>query len=111
MGDEMRNAMRAHDRQRRIEPPLNQRRNLVERSMREHGVEPRLDPPAERSAFWREMKPRPFAGRQRRRRARAEERDERMARGIEHLERAQDALSVARVEAGGGLGSARRQLV
>ena len=80
MGDEMRNAMRAHDRQRRIEPPFSQRRDLVERALREHGVEPRVDPPAELRPIGREIEARPFSRRQHRRCARAEKRDERTSR-------------------------------
>ena len=107
----MRNAVRAHDRQRRIEPPLHQGRHLVERAAREHGVEPRVDALAELRTIWREIEARPFAGAKRRRRARAEERDERTPRRSEHLERAQDALPVAGIEARGGLGIARHELV
>ena len=63
MADEMRNAVRAHDRQRRIEPPLHQRRDFVERAVREHRVEPRVDPLAELRPIGREIEARPFAWR------------------------------------------------
>ena len=58
----MRNAVRAHDRQRRIEPPLHQSCDFVERAAGKHGVEPRVDALAELSTVWREIKARPFAG-------------------------------------------------
>ena len=61
MGDEMGNAVRAHDRERRIKPALPQRRDFVERPLRKHGVEPRVDASAEFRAIGREIKARPFA--------------------------------------------------
>ena len=58
MGDEMRNAVRAHDRQRRIEAPLHQRGDFVERALGEHGVEPRVDALVELRPIGREIEAR-----------------------------------------------------
>jgi hypothetical protein len=62
MPNEVRNAVRAHDRQRGVKPTLHQGRNFVERAVREHSVEPRVDPPAKLRPIWREIEARPFAG-------------------------------------------------
>ncbi len=107
----MRNAVRAHDRQRRIEPPFLKRRDLVERAPREHDVEPRVDALTKLRPIGREIEARPFALPKRRRCSRAEERDERASGRSDDFERAQDALPVAGVEARGGLGIARLKLV
>ncbi len=60
VGDEMGNAMRAHDRQRRIEASLDQRGDFVERALGEHGVEPRVDALIELRPIGREIEAPPF---------------------------------------------------
>ena len=106
----MRHAMRAHDGQRRIEAPILQRRDFIERALPEHGVEPGVDPPVKLRPIGREVNPRPFPWAKRWRGAGAEERDERPSGRGHDLERAQDSLPVARIEARGGLGIAGAKL-
>ena len=106
MGD----AMGAHHRQRRIEAPLHERRDLAERAFREHGVESRVDAPIELRPVGSEVEPGPFARLKRRRRPRAQERSERALGGGQNLERAHNPLPVAGVEARSGLGIARLKL-
>ena len=91
MGDEMRHAVRAHDRQRGVEATLRERGDLVEPALIEHRVEAGLDPPKERVAVRGEEEAGPFARFQRRRRARALEGGERAAGGGEHFEGAQES--------------------
>src|SRR6185437_4689424 len=110
MGGEMGNPMGAHHRQRRIEPPLLQRRDFLERAVGEHGVEAGVDTLIELGSIGREVEPRPLARPKRRRSPRAEKRDERAPGRGPNLERAQDSLSVAHVEAGRRLGIARLKL-
>jgi len=111
VGGKMRNAMRAHDRQRGIEPALHERRDFVERAPRKHGVEPRVDARPELCAIGRKVDARPFPLSQRRLRSGAEERSEGASRRVHDFERAQDPLPVAHVEARGGLRVARPKLV
>ena len=94
MLDQMPDPVRPHDRQRRIEAALHERRRLVERAGLQHRVESGVDAPVEGIAIGREEEARPFAGPQRRRGARALERGERPAGRGEHLERSQDPLAV-----------------
>ena len=49
MGDQMRDAVGAHDRQGRIELSLSESLDLVERARRDHRVEARIDARVERS--------------------------------------------------------------
>ena len=107
MLNEMGNTVRAHDGERRIEAPLHQGCDLVERPEGEHGAEPRVDALAELRPVRREIKARPFSSAQHRLRSGAQERGERTPRRVEHFERAQDALPVIGIEALRGRGIAR----
>ncbi len=98
MGDEMGHAMRPHDRQRRVEPALRQRRNLLERPRGEHRLEARVDALIEKRAVGREKEARPFARGEQRRPALTLERSERPAGGGQDFERPQGALAVGGLE-------------
>ena len=98
MGDEVGHAMRPHDWQRRIEPALRQRRNLLERPCGEHRFEARVDALIENRPVGREKKAGPFARAERRRAALALERGQRPAGGGQDFERPQGALAVGGLE-------------
>ena len=85
MSNEMLDPVGAHDRQRRIEAPLHQAHDLVERARSEHRIEPRVDAPRKLGPIGGEEQARPFVRRKRRRGAGAEERGERAPGRGQHL--------------------------
>ncbi len=55
MRDEMRHAVRAHDRQRRVEAALAKPSHLLQRAGLEHDLETRVDPRLQGLSFRREV--------------------------------------------------------
>ena len=96
MRDEMRHAVRAHDRQRRVEAALAKHCYLLQRAGLEHDLETRVDPRLQGLSFRREEYCKNVLLIEDRRRTRGMERDETFTGRLEDLERAQDALRVAR---------------
>jgi hypothetical protein len=94
--DEMRHAMRAHDRQRGIELALAQRIHFLERAGEEHRVEALVDGRVQRRARRRDEQAEALLRIEQRLGARSLKGCERLASRSKNFERAQNALWIAR---------------
>ena len=101
--------MGAHDRQGGIKPPRRQRPHLLQGPRSHHGVEPRVDAGVERRALGRQKQAQAARGVQQAGRARALKGRKAPPRGLEDLQRPQDALGVAGPQPRRGLGVQRRE--
>ena len=110
MGDQMRDAVGAHDRQGRIELSLGESLNLVERALGDHRLKARIDARIEGFAVGGEEETAPFERLERGRGARALEGGERPAGRQEHFEGAQNSLSVRWSQSRARFGICRRKL-
>ena len=99
MRDEMRHAMRAHDRQGGIEAPLAEPFRFLQGARLEHGLETPIDPRFQLFSIRREKDREDVFRFEKRRRAGTMKRYKAFPRRLEDLERAQDALRIGRPQA------------